>query len=188
MSLREHIQTAKKERKQKPTVREYLSANPHEDGVSFLVHGIDLTRNGDWMRVQTDSFVGFIHADSELAETLLNILEQSDGKWGYALLAVLDASENKYQFSIDLDKSNKRFYRYSSMDKAVSISDVEKKLGKQTSLKLEDFGFTNSKLESGLQNGKLEDLNSDIGGVTPSGKRRTTGQKSKSKVSDLPSS
>lgn len=146
MGLRDHVKLPSEiaqKNKQKVAARDLLKSYPNRDGESAFVVSVSVTKNQDWLKVDTDSdWVAFYPVESVEAALLLELGDKFSGNWGNALKCVLDACNRKFAANLEVDRSSsRRFYLFVEDSVTLFITEREKK-SLSCQITLEDFGFT----------------------------------------------
>lgn len=133
-------------RKDLPKARDYVLEFPEKEGVPYPVERIQISKSGDWLMVFTNDWLGLLHAQSDEAQALAIVVDASDGKRGYGLIAVL-LGGHRFGCEVQVDKQVHKWYYWDDASKVLCISDAEKKSGTGAVglISIEDMGFTDTK-------------------------------------------
>lgn len=127
----------------KPKVQDYYKENQTKDGETFIVEKVKKTDSG-WLVVETNEWVGFINAKTELAKHVMDVIAPiAHNKQGNQLVAIA-AKKTKNKFVLGLEDDVKMWYYFDQERNLLEIT-IEKEetfLVPEGLLKLEDFGFT----------------------------------------------
>ena len=115
---------SKEENPDKPNVREYCNENKTKDGEEFTIEKCKLTQSG-WLIVETEEWVGFIHAKSAVAKNLMEtIAPGTHNKKGFAIVAVR-SKRNKYGFVLGVNNEIERWYFHDTEANTLELTEEE---------------------------------------------------------------
>lgn len=140
--------TKSSRQKEKLNIREFVKEHPDSFGESFPITKGKVTDSG-WLIIETNDWVGFIHAGSSVAENLIDqILPGLNGTKANSLVAIPNKA-NKYGFVLGVDDDVQRWYTFDSDDESFTISETQDKSeGKQQQLTLNMFTATKSQSDT----------------------------------------